>query len=142
MRQWNQTALADKMGTTQNAISRLENPKTCKPTIKTLLKMADACDVALVVTFMPFSEYIRHLASVSEISVAIPSFGDDPGLMERETKSHSTISDPDEFYRPSAVIGPVGMDAVSGEPRLTPVLVFKGSSTPNRLSSTTSSEAA
>jgi transcriptional regulator with XRE-family HTH domain len=140
IRGWNQTVLAKKTGTTQNAISRLENPKTCKPTIKTLLKMAKACNVALVVTFMPFSEYAKHLASASEISVAVPSFDDDPGLPSVETdRLTQAMSDPYAFYRPPSVIGPTGSDlAIPDSPG--PVLVCGGTSTPNLLNVTAVSE--
>src|ERR1039457_2702170 len=56
-KRWTQEIVAEKLGTTQNTISRLENPKTGKPTIKTLLRYARAFDVGLLVRFVPFGFY-------------------------------------------------------------------------------------
>ncbi len=65
-RGWTQAALAEKLGTTQNTVSRLENPKTSKPTITTLKRIAEAFDVALVVKFTPFSEFIDSVGEPPE----------------------------------------------------------------------------
>ena len=71
---WTQETLAQKLGTTQNAISRLENPRTGKPTITTLERIAQVFDVALVVKFAPFSEFVDSLSGLSETSVSVPSY--------------------------------------------------------------------
>jgi transcriptional regulator with XRE-family HTH domain len=73
-RRWTQAALAEKLGTTQNTISRLENPKTSKPTITTLKRIAEAFDVALLVKFAPFSEFVDSLGGMSWKSVAVPNY--------------------------------------------------------------------
>lgn len=83
-RGWTQTALAEKLGTTQNTVSRLENPKTSKPAITTLERIAEAFDVALLVRFAPFSEFVDSVASMSRKSVAVPSYEKENGLSETE----------------------------------------------------------
>src|SRR5580704_9075423 len=64
-RGWTQAKLAEKLGTTQNTVSRIENPKTSKPSITTLQRIAEAFDVALIVKFAPFSEFIDSTAGMS-----------------------------------------------------------------------------
>src|SRR5215468_5880466 len=54
-----QAELAKKLGTSQNAISRMENPKYGKSSISTLRKIALFFKVGLVVRFAPLSE-IAH----------------------------------------------------------------------------------
>jgi transcriptional regulator with XRE-family HTH domain len=73
-RGWTQETLAQKIGTTQNTISRLENPKTGKPTITTLLRIANACDVGLLVRFAPFGFYGDVIEGMDQTHVEIPSY--------------------------------------------------------------------
>lgn len=73
-RGWTQEALADKLGTTQNTVSRLENPKTGKPTIKTLLRIAQAFDVGLLVRFVPFGFYGEVIEAMDSTHVEVPSY--------------------------------------------------------------------
>lgn len=77
-----QQELAQKAGTTQNAISRLESSRYGKPTLTTLKKMADVFDVALVVRFIPFSQLIDWVSGTPHIdrglstsSLQVPDFG-------------------------------------------------------------------
>ena len=65
----------------QNAISRLENPRYGKPTIRTLKRLAEAFDVALVVRFVPFSQLINWVSGtpfvengLSTTTLAVPNF--------------------------------------------------------------------
>src|SRR5436190_437018 len=51
-RQWSQEELAAKAGTGQSVISRIENPDYGRLTIQTLIEMAVAFDVALLVQFV------------------------------------------------------------------------------------------
>jgi transcriptional regulator with XRE-family HTH domain len=82
-RDWTQTEMAKKLGTTQNAISRLENPQSNLPTIPTLERIAEVFDVALLVRFAPFSGFINIIGEPSSKSVAVPSY-------ESESRSEST----------------------------------------------------
>lgn len=78
---WNQSELAEKVGTTQNQIYRLEKPSVTKPTISTLKKIAAALDVALVVRFVPFRQLVDWVSGtpfvdtgLSTEAFAVPSF--------------------------------------------------------------------
>jgi transcriptional regulator with XRE-family HTH domain len=57
-----QAELARATGMSQNNLSRLENPEYGKHTISSLKRIANALDVALVVRFVPFSQYIDWLS--------------------------------------------------------------------------------
>ena len=59
---WSQTELAEKVGMTQNAISRLESAEYGKPTLTTLKRLAAAFDVGLIVRFVPFSEMVHWVS--------------------------------------------------------------------------------
>jgi len=76
-RGWTQEKLAEKIGTTQNTISRLENPKTSKPTIKTLLRLANAFDVGLLVRFVPFGFYGDVVDATKATHIEIPSYDEE-----------------------------------------------------------------
>jgi transcriptional regulator with XRE-family HTH domain len=79
--QWNQQDLADRIGTNQNGVSRLENPFYGKATLTTLKRVATAFDVALIVRFVPFSQLADWVSGIhhtdmglTETSFAVPSF--------------------------------------------------------------------
>jgi transcriptional regulator with XRE-family HTH domain len=76
-RGWTQEKLAEKIGTTQNTISRLENPKTGKPTITTLLRIANACDVGLLVRFVPFGFYGDVIQAMDQTHLEVPSYDEE-----------------------------------------------------------------
>jgi transcriptional regulator with XRE-family HTH domain len=87
--QWSQPKLAEKIGTTQNQIYRLEKPATAKPTISTLKRIAAVFDVDLVVRFVPFSQGIAWAsgtpftdAGLSTASLAVPSFREEYGTVQ------------------------------------------------------------
>jgi transcriptional regulator with XRE-family HTH domain len=79
-----QKDLARALGTSQNAICRLENPKYGRPNISTLKTVAEYFDVALVVRFAPFSELVDWALNKSPESVDVPCFDDDLGFVERK----------------------------------------------------------
>src|SRR6266496_1761584 len=59
-RDWSQADLGKEAGKPQNVISRLETPGSGYPSIKTLLELANAFDVALVIRFVPFSRFVKE----------------------------------------------------------------------------------
>ena len=65
-RGWTQEELAEKSGVSFETINRLENLEIADnaPRIGTLLKLADAFDVALIVRFEAWSNYLTWLAVV------------------------------------------------------------------------------
>jgi transcriptional regulator with XRE-family HTH domain len=79
-----QAELARESGMTQNNLSRLESPDYGKQTIRSLKRIADALDVALVVRLVPFSQYVNWLSSTPHLdegirpeALAVPSFEDE-----------------------------------------------------------------
>jgi transcriptional regulator with XRE-family HTH domain len=79
-----QAALAREADMTQNNVSRLESPDYGKHTISSLKRIAEALDVALVVRFVPFSQYIDWLSGTPHLdtgltpeALAVPSFTDE-----------------------------------------------------------------
>jgi len=73
-RGWTQKDLADKLGTTQAAISRLEDPSYGRPSVKTLLDVGAAFDVALQVRFVSFVRLLQETRSVSREQLEVEPF--------------------------------------------------------------------
>ena len=90
MRGWTQHELAEKLGTTQNTISRLESSKAHAPNASTLLRLAAAFDVALLVRFAPFSDFYEFNTRATQKSVAVPNYCDDLADLEQETKKQTS----------------------------------------------------
>jgi transcriptional regulator with XRE-family HTH domain len=79
-----QSALAEKIGMNQNAISRLESAHYGKYTLTTLKRLASCFDVALIVRFVPYSELADWASGTSYVNpgltsqaLAVPSFEDE-----------------------------------------------------------------
>ena len=79
-----QAELAQRLRTSQNAISRIENPTYGKPSITTLRKIASFFNVGLIVRFAPLSEIADWSINLSEKSVDVPDFEHDTGFIERK----------------------------------------------------------
>lgn len=85
-RGWTQSELGQRAGMAQESISLLENPDAGKPSLSTLLRLASAFDVALVLRFAPFSELADWVAGLSHEDLAVPSFEpDEPGIAPSST---------------------------------------------------------
>jgi transcriptional regulator with XRE-family HTH domain len=72
-RGWTQADLAAQVGTQQTGICRWESGESA-PTLKSLAKLASAFDVALVVRFAPFSEFVRGDGPLDK---RVPDFAND-----------------------------------------------------------------
>lgn len=57
-RGWTQKQLAEKLGTTQTTVSRLEDPSYGRYSVRSLLALGNIFDVALFVRYLPFSEFL------------------------------------------------------------------------------------
>ena len=68
----------------QEQLSRLENPDNEMLTVKTLLKLAAARDVALMVRFVPFGDLVKWDLNLSSESLKITSFNQDHYFGEEE----------------------------------------------------------
>jgi transcriptional regulator with XRE-family HTH domain len=86
-----QEDLGKRVGMAQGRISVIEDPNYGNLTIKTLKRVASALDVALVVRFVPFSEFLDWVAGVphevkglTPESMAVPEFKKDVDLKPKE----------------------------------------------------------
>jgi transcriptional regulator with XRE-family HTH domain len=91
-RDLSQKDLARELGTSQNAIYRLENPKYGRPNISTLKKVAEFFKVGLIVRFAAFSELVDWSLNLSQESFKIPAIEDDMGFVERKDNPESEIA--------------------------------------------------
>ena len=76
-RRWEQSELAQRLGKPQPMVSRYENPDYGKYSVSTLLELAAAFDVGLVVRFSPFSELIEWDEGLSTVALNPKSFTDE-----------------------------------------------------------------
>lgn len=67
-------------GMASERITVLEDPNYARFTLSTLLRLADALDVALIVRFAPFSELLKWASHLSSNAVDIPQFAEDKEL--------------------------------------------------------------
>ena len=86
-RGWKQNKLASLMGVSQAWISRIEDPNYSGYSIKTLLKLASVFDVALIVSFAPFSKLIKWELDLSPESLQALSFEDEFPLPDKKEET-------------------------------------------------------
>lgn len=87
---WSQQDLATKLGTSQTAVSRLEDPSYGKFSVKSLLALGDAFDVALYVRFLPFSQFLTQTWDTSEHRFLAESYTEESDAVCFFTESAST----------------------------------------------------
>lgn len=83
-RGWTQRKLADEAGMLQPRISGLLTPGRTSPNIKTLRRIAEAFDCALIVRFVPFSELARWSEHFDPEAFHVAAFDEDAGFIERK----------------------------------------------------------
>lgn len=91
-RKWSQGELGKRAGKPRNVISRLENPEYGQLTIRTLLELASAFDVALLVKYVSYSRFLNEFEDVSPQALEVPSFTCDPGLAETPQPSTNILN--------------------------------------------------
>ncbi len=113
-RRWTQDKLGEESKMPQTVISRIESRSAGSLSIKTLLKIAAAFDVALVVRFVPFSEMIDWAENLSPEAVAPKSFEEEAEEAKKAISdaftSNRTISTTHTF---SALFGSSDKSAAS-----------------------------
>lgn len=67
---YSQTKFAKLIGTTQSAVSDLENPEGEHVSVQTLLNIAAALNVALVVKFAGFPDFLKLMSDMSPEGLA------------------------------------------------------------------------
>jgi len=74
-----QAQLAEKLGSKQSAISRLEDPEYGAHSLETLLALARIFDCALIVKFAGYSALAAESESLTEAHQYAPSFAQEMG---------------------------------------------------------------
>lgn len=74
-----QAELADRMGTKQHVISRLEDPSYGRLSLNTLLQLSRAFDTGLQVQFVPLVGMLRDTFHPSAEARLVPSFEEEVG---------------------------------------------------------------
>jgi transcriptional regulator with XRE-family HTH domain len=83
-REWSQAKLGEKAGMAPERISILEDPNAdTKPTLKTLLRIANACDVGLEVRFVSYGAVIDRSTETNFKDLEVPSFSDELPELEK-----------------------------------------------------------
>lgn len=86
-RNWTQGELGEKMDKPQSTVARLENPDYGKVTVSTLLEVANAMDVALLIQFVEWDDFLDRMSDLSSTAMGKRSFD----LSQiRESKESST----------------------------------------------------
>jgi transcriptional regulator with XRE-family HTH domain len=74
-RGWSQGEFAKQLGKPQSNVSqRLENRQYGGFTLSTLLEIASAFDVGLIVEFVPYSEFLRRTDDLSQKALGVVAF--------------------------------------------------------------------
>lgn len=81
-RGWNQTKLAEVLGKTQSMVSEIENEDEGRFQLKTLMEIASAFDVALLVKFVSYRKLLTETADLSPSGLGAKSFTEDFGEKE------------------------------------------------------------
>ena len=115
-----QAQLAERSGMKQSRISALENVNYESWSIKTLRKLAEAFDVALMVKFESFSRRLDDIETFNRDALVVPSFENDVALVHARRGDDLlvqllNISQPSQAspVQPAAI----GMAAFLGAPR-------------------------
>ena len=91
-RGWTQKELAGRAKMSQVRISVLEDPSYENFSIKTLKRIAEAFDTALILRFAPFNEMLGWLTTLRPEHLAVPKFEDDSLKIEEANPLQSPIT--------------------------------------------------
>lgn len=89
-RGWTQAQLAKRLGTTQAAVSRLEDPSYGRWSTRTLLDLSAAFDVGLLVRFIPFSRMVMATERVAADAFEAAPYEEEAALVTTQSSADST----------------------------------------------------
>ncbi len=115
---WTQAEFAERLGIRyQNNVSaRLENPNYGKHTLTTLKKIAAACDVGLVVWFVPFGRLIDWASCTPRVDTGLTSeFYDIPSFSQEFAALGTVPTSELSKNKPTHTMGLLG--SISAQPR-------------------------
>lgn len=120
-RGWTQHELAQRIGTVQEVISKLEDPDYGKFTISTLLRLQSAFDCGLAVEFFPISTIVDWSLGNTYADIAVPAYADDARLWRSAAVSLNMAIDalPTSGSKTGLAFGSVA--ATDGVPNITPI---------------------
>ena len=99
-RGWSQPEMERLTGMKQSRFPLMERPGGARYTLDTLRRLAQALDVALIVRFAPFSEFLAWSKDFNPETFAVPSF-----------KEEISCVDADAIGKAQSIAGRVGSDA-------------------------------
>jgi transcriptional regulator with XRE-family HTH domain len=73
-RNWNQGVFAKKLGKPQSVLSRIEDPSYGKLSVQTLLEIAAAFDVALLIRFVSFPAFVAATRNLTTGDMCVDEF--------------------------------------------------------------------
>ena len=73
-REWSQAQVGELMGKPQSNVARLEDREIARYTLSTLLELAAAYDVGLVVEFVSYEEFLRRTNDLRPAKLQVRSF--------------------------------------------------------------------
>lgn len=89
-RGWKQADLARQLGTTQAAVSRMEDESYGRMTFKTMYALAKVFDVAPLIKFVSTVELLRDRWVIDRASMAVPAFANQAHLVDFvDDRSHT-----------------------------------------------------
>lgn len=92
-RGWTQEDLGERIGAGQSGVARLEDPDYGRLNVSSLLKVAAACDVGLIVKFASFQEMILRSRDVSPEALEVPSW-DPAGFTTKPSPAFKPMESP------------------------------------------------
>jgi transcriptional regulator with XRE-family HTH domain len=96
-RGWSQEGLGKVVKMAQERISILEDPNAgTKPTLNTLLRLADGLDVGLDVRFVPFSLVLDRSVHTKMKNLEVPSFLDELPEIHRRLAAEQILASPNQ----------------------------------------------
>ncbi|HEX6904570.1 MAG TPA: helix-turn-helix transcriptional regulator [Thermoanaerobaculia bacterium] len=91
-RNWSQEELAQRAGMKQSRISAMEQADYDAWSVRTLKRLAEAFDLALLVQFQTYGKFLDNVTAVSRPELERSSFPDDPAF-QVSTQQEATASD-------------------------------------------------